>query len=200
METLNQAFPTIVTSGSMLVAAGFIISNVSSNAVVAAIGLALGRGTLTSIALVLLALPQTLLIGDIMIEKTAFTLKRDLVKPLPSGGRIRMNGHIKGYVNGVVDGEFFGVIDGEMGAVIRAKDTMENLDAEEQAQAVPKLEAVDDPDAEERDQTAPKLEVMEADDRSVGLTEGTEEQGSAEQEKDGGKDAAANGEAGGDRA
>lgn len=200
VETLNQAFPTIVTSGSMLVAAGFIISNVSSNAVVAAIGLALGRGTLTSIALVLLALPQTLLIGDIMIEKTAFTLKRDLVKPLPSGGRIRMNGHIKGYVNGVVDGEFFGVIDGEMGAVIRAKDTMENLDAEEQAQAVPKLEAVDDPDAEERDQTAPKLEVMEADDRSVGLTEGTEEQGSAEQEKDGGKDAAANGEAGGDRA
>ena len=54
VETLNQAFPTIVTSGSMLVAAGFIISNTSSNAVVAAIGLALGRGTLTSILLVLL--------------------------------------------------------------------------------------------------------------------------------------------------
>ena len=116
VETLNQAFPTIVTSGSMLVAAGFIISNVSSNAVVAAIGLALGRGTLTSIALVLLALPQTLLIGDIIIEKTAFTLKRETIKPLPTGGRIRMTGHIKGYVNGVIDGEFSGVIDGEMGA------------------------------------------------------------------------------------
>ncbi len=84
VETLNQAFPTIVTSGSMLVAAGFIISNVSSNAVVAAIGLALGRGTLTSIALVLLVLPQTLLIGDIIIERTAFTLKREMVKPLPA--------------------------------------------------------------------------------------------------------------------
>ncbi|MDE7044178.1 MAG: MMPL family transporter, partial [Acetatifactor sp.] len=144
VETLNQAFPTIVTSGSMLVAAGFIISNVSSNAVVAAIGLALGRGTLTSIALVLLALPQTLLIGDIIIEKTAFTLKRDLVKPLPSGGRIRMNGHIKGYVNGVLDGEFFGVIDGEMGAVIRAKDTVENLGPEEQDTLVPELEAVEE--------------------------------------------------------
>ena len=67
IEALNQAFPTIVTSGSMLVAAGFIISYVSSNAAVAAIGLALGRGTLTSILLVLLALPQTLLIGDIII-------------------------------------------------------------------------------------------------------------------------------------
>ncbi len=126
VETLNQAFPTIVTSGSMLVAAGFIISNVSTNAVVAAIGLALGRGTLTSIALVLLALPQTLL-GDIIIQKTAFTLKRDFNKPLPAGGRIRMSGHIKGYVNGVVDGEFTGVIDGEMGAVVRAKDTVEDL-------------------------------------------------------------------------
>ena len=38
-----------------------------------------------------------------------------------------MSGHIKGYVNGVVEGEFTGVIDGEMGAVVRAKDTVENL-------------------------------------------------------------------------
>lgn len=130
VETLNQAFPTIVTSGSMLVAAGFIISNVSSNAVVAEIGLALGRGTLTSIALVLLVLPQTLLMGDIIIEKTAFTLKREYLKPLPAGGRIRMSGHIKGYVNGVIDGEFSGVIDGEMGAVVRARDNVTRVDSE----------------------------------------------------------------------
>lgn len=142
VETLNQAFPTIVTSGSMLVAAGFIISNVSSNAVVAAIGLALGRGTLTSIALVLLVLPQTLLVGDIIIEKTAFTLKRDTVKPLPQGGRIRMNGHIKGYINGVIDGEFSGVIDGEMGAVVRARDTVEKMDwaDREESGEVPRIE------------------------------------------------------------
>lgn len=131
VETLNQAFPTIVTSGSMLVAAGFIISNVSTNAVVAAIGLALGRGTLTSIALVLLVLPQTLLIGDIIIEKTAFTLKRDLAKPLPASGRIRMSGHIRGYVNGVIDGEFTGSIEGEMGAVVRPRDTVQQLWKEE---------------------------------------------------------------------
>ena len=147
VETLNQAFPTIVTSGSMLVAAGFIISNVSTNAVVAAIGLALGRGTLTSIGLVLLALPQTLLIGDIIIEKTAFTLKRDITRPLPTGGRIRMSGHIKGYVNGVIDGEFSGVIDGEMGAVVRAKDTVEQLREElpegEVPEEPPQLEAVE---------------------------------------------------------
>lgn len=131
VETLNQAFPTIVTSGSMLVAAGFIISNVSTNAVVAAIGLALGRGTLTSIALVLLALPQTLLIGDIIIEKTAFNLKYDLAKPLPVNGRIRMHGHIRGYVNGVIEGDFSGIIEGEMGAVVRPKDKVEAVEDEE---------------------------------------------------------------------
>lgn len=139
VDTLNQAFPTIVTSGSMLVAAGFIISNVSSNAVVAAIGLALGRGTLTSIALVLLVLPQTLLVGDIIIEKTAFTIKRDLTKPLPSSGRIRMNGHVRGYVNGVIDGDFTGVIDGELGVVVRAKDSVEALDEEAKAGMQPCL-------------------------------------------------------------
>ena len=149
IEALNQAFPTIVTSGSMLVAAGFIISYVSSNAAVAAIGLALGRGTLTSILLVLLALPQTLLIGDIIIQKTAFTLKRDLAKPLPSAGRIRMNGHIKGYVNGVLEGDFIGVIDGEMGAVVRPKDTVtmeERDDAPEES--YPRLEAQELPEDE----------------------------------------------------
>ncbi len=143
VETLNQAFPTIVTSGSMLVAAGFIISNVSSNAVVAEIGLALGRGTLTSIALVLLVLPQTLLMGDIIIEKTAFTLKRENLKALPAGGRIRMSGHIKGYVNGVIDGEFSGIIDGEMGAVVRARDSVAEIEpnSQEEPGELPDLEA-----------------------------------------------------------
>ncbi len=140
VESLNQAFPTIVTSGSMLVAAGFIISNVSTNAVVAAIGLALGRGTLTSIALVLLVLPQTLLTGDIIIEKTAFTLKREVGKPLPAGGRIRMSGHIRGYVNGIVEGDFSGVIDGEMGAVVRARDEVEHLRTYPGEDMVPRLE------------------------------------------------------------
>ncbi|MGN0403218.1 MAG: RND family transporter [Acetatifactor sp.] len=149
VETLNQAFPTIVTSGSMLVGAGFIISNISSNAVVAAIGLALGRGTLTSIALVLLVLPQTLLIGDIIIEKTAFTLKREMVKPLPAGGRIRMSGRIRGYVNGVLDGEFTGVIEGEMGAVVRAKDSVEDIVTE--GQTPPK--AISQTETEETEET-----------------------------------------------
>lgn len=102
IETLNQAFPTILTSGSMLVAAGFIVGSVSINAVVSSLGIALGRGTLTSIALVLLALPQTLLLGDMIIKKTAFYLKLETNRQLPTPGKVRVNGHIRRYVKGVI--------------------------------------------------------------------------------------------------
>lgn len=43
-----------------------------------------------------------------------------------------MSGRIKGYINGVIDGEFTGVIDGEMGAVVRAKDSVEQVDHKSQ--------------------------------------------------------------------
>ena len=155
----------------MLVAAGFIISNVSSNPVVAAIGLALGRGTLTSIALVLLALPQTLLMGDIIIEKTAFTLKREITRQLPASGKVRVNGHVKGMINGVVDGEFSGIIEGEMGAVIRARDKMERLDEElsvipegslkETADIVADEEIVSKESSVQSTDTLPKTEDMQ---------------------------------------
>ena len=73
-ETLNQSFPTIFTSGSILTCAGFLIGEIASDATVASIGVALGRGTLISIILVLFVLPQILLMGDIIIEKTALTM------------------------------------------------------------------------------------------------------------------------------
>lgn len=141
IEALNQAFPTIVTSGTMLVSAGYIVGSVSTNVIIGELGEALGRGALTSILLVLLVLPQTLLLGDILIEKTAFTLKMEVVKPLPQSGKVLVSGHLRGYVNGVIDGDFSGVIDGEMGAVVRMKDTIsverngeENPEEEENVQ------------------------------------------------------------------
>lgn len=168
VETLNQAFPTIVTSGTMLVGAGFIIGKISTNAVVAAIGTALGRGTLMSISLVLLVLPQMLLVGDILIEKTAFTLKRESTKPLPTAGRVRMSGHIRGYVNGVIDGEFSGVIEGEMGAVVRAKDTVkpEWQEEAEAAAEIPQIE-VTETEAETADETGERMREVEANDKEV---------------------------------
>ena len=55
---LNQSFPTILTSGSILTLAGFLIGMISTNAIISALGTALGRGTLISIVIVMMVLPQ----------------------------------------------------------------------------------------------------------------------------------------------
>ena len=72
-EALDQAFPTIITSGTILTSAGFVIGYLTNNAVIASLGKVLGRGTLISIILVMTVLPQLLLIGDKLIDKTELT-------------------------------------------------------------------------------------------------------------------------------
>ncbi len=49
VQSLNESFATIVTSGSILTVCGFLVGNMTSNAVIANLGTALGRGTLLSI-------------------------------------------------------------------------------------------------------------------------------------------------------
>ncbi len=72
-EALNQSFPTIITSGTILTSAGFVIGYLTNNAVIASLGKVLGRGTLISIILVMTVLPQLLLLGDKLIDKTELT-------------------------------------------------------------------------------------------------------------------------------
>lgn len=111
--TLNQAFPTIFTSGSIMTCAGFLIGNISSDATVSAMGIALGRGTMTSIILVLFVLPQILLFGDFIIEKTALAIKlKGNVRE--SNGRVHVSGHVRGYVQGEIDATVQGVFQGQM--------------------------------------------------------------------------------------
>ena len=73
VESLNQAFPTIITSGAILTCAGFVIGAVTSNAVIASLGKVLGRGALISIILVMTVLPQLLMVCDKLIDKTELT-------------------------------------------------------------------------------------------------------------------------------
>lgn len=120
IETLNQSFPTILTSGSIMTVAGFLIGNISTNPAISSLGLALGRGTLTSIILVMTVLPQLLLLGDTLIERTAITLNIDR-KQRFSGGIMRVDGHIRGHVSGYVDGEIRGIIRGDINAQIESK-------------------------------------------------------------------------------
>lgn len=112
-ETIDKAFPTIFTSGSILTCAGFLIGYISSDATIAAIGIALGRGTLISILLVLFVLPQILMLGDIILEKTALTISI-AGRQREYKGRALVTGHVKGYVQGMVDADVSGLIQGEM--------------------------------------------------------------------------------------
>ena len=119
IESLNEAFPTIVTSGTILASAGVLIGFLSSNPAISSIGVCLGRGTLISIFLVMGILPQILLLGDIIIEKTAFTLKPRL--PIQTHtGALLVDGHVRGYVSGMVDADFSGILHGTINAAVAA--------------------------------------------------------------------------------
>ena len=140
IETINQAFPTIFTSGTILTGAGFLIGQIASDATVASIGTALGRGTLISIGLVLFVLPQILLLGDLIIEKTALTINLTQATRRDVSGKMTVNGHVKGYVQGEIDADIKGSFNGSMQAsfdtkLLGAKQTELTVDADKEADA-----------------------------------------------------------------
>ncbi|OUQ26360.1 RND transporter [Flavonifractor sp. An135] len=120
VEALSQSFPTILTSGTIMAVAGFLIGGISTDATIGSVGQTLGRGTVTSIILVMTVLPQLLMLGDALIERTAITLNRDR-KQRFNQGTMRLDGHVRGHVAGFVDGEFKGVIHGSVDALIESK-------------------------------------------------------------------------------
>lgn len=120
-ETLNQAFPTIITSGAILAAAGILIGQLSSDGTISSIGVCLGRGTIMSIVLVMGVLPQILILGDTIIEKTSFTIKKR-ERTQVSGGRIAVTGMVHGYVNGRIDAVVNGIIVGDVDAKIESRN------------------------------------------------------------------------------
>lgn len=119
IETLNLAFPTVFTSGSIMASAGILISKLTSNEAIYGVGLCLGRGTIISMALVLGVLPEILLLGDTIIEKTAFNLKYPaLVHTVGASGKVYLDGRVRGTISGHIDAEVHGVLDGEVSAVV----------------------------------------------------------------------------------
>ena len=153
VEALNLAFPTIVTSGTILAAAGILIAKLSTNAVIAGIGSNLGRGTVISMFLVMGVLPQILLLGDIIIEKTKFSL------PLPevtksTTGTVFVSGRVRGRVSGFVDANITGVIRGDVNAIVEAGNIRQTEEAES-PQALPGPEDPSDvkPDADGKEET-----------------------------------------------
>ena len=129
ITALNEAFPTIFTSGTILAVAGSLIGVMTTNPVIASIGTCLGRGTIISIVLVLGVLPQILLLGDTLMERTSFEMKTLKLPTRTASGTMRVNGHVRGYISGVVDADFSGVLHGQMNAAISTGTTVESTQA-----------------------------------------------------------------------
>ncbi|MBR5491283.1 MAG: MMPL family transporter, partial [Oscillospiraceae bacterium] len=117
IEAMNLAFPTVMTSGVILSAAGLLISFISTEPSIYTMGLCIGRGTIISMILVLGVLPEILVFGDAIIEKTSFRV------PLPElrqeiKGSMNVRGRVRGYVSGYVDANIHGTIRGEVRAMV----------------------------------------------------------------------------------
>ncbi len=127
IESLNFGFPTIVTSGSMMILAGVFIGQMTSDACIAGIGECLGRGTMISVILVMFVLPQILIVGDTLIAKTTFEIERP-IKTREESGTVVINGAIRGTINGTVIGTMNAVVRGDVkamvvsGSIAKAKD------------------------------------------------------------------------------
>lgn len=113
IETLNFAFPTVLTSGTILTVAGTLIGQMTSEATIAGIGQSLGRGTIISMFLVMFVLPQILLIGGAVVDKTSFAVPK-MARKVESGGRVFVDGIVSGEINGTVSGVMRANIDGDV--------------------------------------------------------------------------------------
>ncbi len=127
IETMNFAFPTIVTSGSMLALAGIFIGMMSSDGAICGIGQCLGRGTILSIIIVMFVLPQILLLGEKIIDRTSFAVSLPL-KLEKTSGLMRVDGIVQGQINGTVFGEMHGFVRGEANLLVNMGKTEQRED------------------------------------------------------------------------
>ena len=128
VHAVNSAFPTVFTSGTMMASAGLLIGNMSAQPVIAILGVCIGRGTIISMLLVLTVLPSILVLGDSIINRTSFKLKKITPPSLNTSGVMYVNGRIKGSVTGVLDGKFTGVIRGDIDAAVSTETEMKKLE------------------------------------------------------------------------
>ena len=111
IEAMNFAFPTILTSGTILAVSGILISFITTECTINGIGEALGRGTIISIVLVMFVLPQLLVLGGKLLEKTSFSVP-NVTRGVRGSGMVVVDGLIIGEVRGTVNGVFRGTVDG----------------------------------------------------------------------------------------
>lgn len=137
IKALNLAFPTVFTSGTILASASFLLGFISTEPSIVGMGQCLCRGTLISIVLVMFVLPQLLVLGDKIVEKTRFNIKYPELTQT-ARGTVLVSGKVRGHINGMVDATMHGMIRGEVSAIVEVdtlKEQAEPDDPPEQAES-----------------------------------------------------------------
>ncbi|MGN0564169.1 MAG: MMPL family transporter [Candidatus Heritagella sp.] len=112
IETMNFAFPTLITSGTVLSLAGILVGQMTSDAAIVGIG-SIGRGTIISLILVMFVLPQILLLGSRFVDKTSFSMPvRE--QTAHAKGRVRIEGVVRGEIHGTISGTVRATVDGDV--------------------------------------------------------------------------------------
>ncbi|MGM9601308.1 MAG: RND family transporter [Faecousia sp.] len=124
IETMNFAFHTIITSGTILAVAGTLIGRMTSEAAIVGIGQSIGRGTIISIILVMFVLPQILLLGGDIVDKSSFCVSISMKKK-STRGHIKVNGLVRGEVHGHISGIVRGEIDGDVNLNLLSGEVIE---------------------------------------------------------------------------
>lgn len=132
IETMNFAFPTILTSGSILACAGTLIGMMTSEAAIVGIGQSLGRGTILSIGLVMFVLPQILLIGGEIVDKTSFSMPKAALPKVTSSGKVRVEGMVRGEIHGYVSGMIRADITGDVDLNLLSGKTTQEGESEDE--------------------------------------------------------------------
>lgn len=130
IETMNFAFPTVITSGTIMSSASLLIGYMSSEATISSLGINLGRGTIISIILVLFVLPSLLLVSDKLVDKTSLKIfKKKEKKEEERDGRIRVSGRVSGEISGWIEGDIDAIIDGNVSLNLHSGELNEEKEA-----------------------------------------------------------------------
>lgn len=159
VECLNFAFPTVITSGTMMVMAGVLLSMITSDCCVYAIGLTLARGTAISIFLVMFVLPQILLLCDKLIMATKFDVSRP-VRNTQASGAMRVRGMVKGSLSGTINGRIDAVVNGDVNLNVISGSVVgeEKKLPEKDSAAADGTEERKEPDADAQENVHPEEE------------------------------------------
>ena len=126
IETMNFAFPTVITSGTIMSVAGLLIGYMSSEATISSLGMNLGRGTIISMILVLFVLPQFLLVSNKLVDKTSFNLFKKKEKHNEKiDGRVYLCGQVSGEISGRIEGVIDGMVDGRVNVTLHSGEINE---------------------------------------------------------------------------